>query len=323
MQYRKLGKWGLPISVLSVGNHIDWGKNIPDEQTEEIMVTAYEAGVNYIDTAEKYAEGRCTELLAQTMRKHNWPRESIILGTKISVRGLEGAPPTNKGMHRKHIVELVEKNLKLYKTDYLDLLFCHRPDPAITAEEVVTTMNHLIRQGKILHWGTSDHDPTYLMEMFAVAERLGLEGPAMEQTWYNLFGRKRLEQDLLPLFKRYGMGITAYQPLCGGILTGKYIEGIPEDSRMQKSEWQRAGLTENRLNRVRQLKAIADELDAPMPAFALAWTMKNPDMSTCIAGARTVEHVKTNLQSLDIVEKLDDEIMQRIAEILGDELQIE
>lgn len=323
MEYRKLGKWGLPISVLSVGNHIDWGKNIPDEQTEEIMVTAYEGGVNYIDTAEAYAEGRCTELLAQTIHKHGWPRESLILGTKISVRGLKGAPPTNRGMHRKHIVSVVEKNLKLYKTDYLDLLFCHRPDPSISAEEVVTTMNTLIRQGKILHWGTSDHDPTYLMEMFAVAERLGLEGPAMEQTWYNMFGRKRLEEDLLPLFKRYGMGITAYQPLCGGILTGKYLEAIPEDSRMGKNERHRAGLTDNRMNRLRKLVGIAGEMGVPMPALALAWTMKNANMSTCIAGARTVDHIKTNLKALDVVDQLDAGLMQRMADILGDELQVE
>jgi voltage-dependent potassium channel beta subunit len=322
MEYRNLGKWGLPISAISVGGHADWGKNIPDEQTEEILVKAYEGGVNYFDSAESYGDGRTEEVIAEVINKHGWARESLILGTKISVKGVKGAPRTGRGMHRKHIVEMVERALGRYKTDHLDLLFCHRPDASVPAEEVVVTMNRLMDQGKILYWGTSDHSPTLLMEMHAIAERLGMEGPMMEQTWYNMFGRARLEDELVPLFERYGMGITAYQPLAGGILTGKYQDGIPEGSRMERTVWARERLTEERLNKVSQFMDVAAELGITMPVLALAWALKNPRCSTVIAGASKVKHVETNLQAVDAMEKLTDDVLERISEIQGDELQI-
>jgi voltage-dependent potassium channel beta subunit len=322
MEYRNLGKWGLPISAVSVGGHVDWGKSIPDEQTEEILVTAYEGGVNYFDSAEKYAEGRCEELIAQTIFKQGWRRETLILGTKISVKGLTGAAPTERGMHRKHIVETVERSLRRYRTDHLDLLFCHRPDPSVPAAEVVTTMNRLVQQGKVLYWGTSDHSATLLMEMHGIADRRGMEGPQMEQTWYNLIGRARIEDELLPLFERFGMGITAYQPLCGGILTGKYQDGIPKGSRLDRVEWARAGLTQQRLEKVRQFKQVADDLGMSLATMAIAWTLKNPNISTCIAGASRPEHIRSNLGAVEAVARLDDGAMARIAEIQGEQLQI-
>lgn len=322
MDYRNLGKWGLKISGLSVGGHADWGKNIDDTQTDEILVSAYEAGINYIDSAEKYANGRCEEVIAASIRKHGWDRDTLILGTKVSLGGVKGAAATQKGMQRKHLVEVCEKSLKRYGTDHLDLFFCHRPDQTVPAEEVVRTMNHLIRQGKILYWGTSDHSVDLLMEMHTIARELGMEGPHMEQTWYNMLGRARIERDLVPLFDRYGMGTTVYQPLAGGFLTGKYLDGVPEDSRFARGEWMRRALTEERLDKCGKLKKIADDLGMPMARLAIAWTQKNPNVSTAIVGARTPEQIAENIKAVEAAEQLDAEVMQRIGDILGDKLQV-
>ncbi len=324
MQYRKLGKHGIKLSAISVGGHTDWGKHISDDVTEQIIVDAYEAGVNYIDSAEKYAGGKCEELIGRVIRKHGWERDSLVLGSKVSMGGRHNdGRPTQKGMHRKHIVEACERSLRNYNTDHLDLLFCHRPDPDVPAEEVVRTMNNLIQQGKILYWGTSDHSVELLMEMHTIARELGLEGPHMEQTWYNMFGRARIEDQLVPLFRSYGMGTTVYQPLCGGILTGKYNDGIPNDSRMSRSEWAQKGLTENRLGRVRKLSKIANDLGTKMATLAIAWTLKNPDVSTAIAGVSKPKQVKSNLEAVDVAKKLTDDVMEAIQAIIGDKLQIE
>ncbi len=322
MEYRKLGKWGLQISAISVGNHVDWGKNIPDEQTEEIIVKAYEGGVNYFDSAEKYANGRCEELIGQTINKHGWARETLVLGTKVTPSGVKGAPPNRTGLGRKHLTEMCERSLRTYKTDHLDLLFCHRPDPNVSPEEIVLTMNRLIQQGKILHWGTSDHSPELLREMHRIADAYNMEGPAMEQTWYNMIGRARIERDLVPLFQERGMGITAYQPLAGGLLTGKYLDGVPEDSRAAKAQHHRDFLTDERLDVVRRFNQIADNLGTTMPVLALAWALKNPRVSTVIAGASKVSQVETNLKAIDLLPKLDDSVMKQITEIQAGRLQI-
>ncbi len=321
MEYRKLGKHGLKISAVSVGGHADWAKNIPDEQTEQIVVTAYDAGVNYIDSAEKYGNGRCDELLGKIIRKQGWSRDSLVIGSKISKGGCKGSVPTSQGMHRKHLVESCHRALRCYDTDHLDLFFCHRPDPEVPAEEVVRTMNDLIRQGKILYWGTSDHSPELLFEMHDIAGKLGLEGPHMEQTWYNLLGRARIERDLKPLFSKYGMGTTVYQPLGGGILTGKYLEGIPEGSRFSRNEWMRRSLTEKRLEKVRELGRIAGNLGISMPTFAVAWTLKNPNVSTAIVGASRPEQIKSNVEAVEASSKLTEPVMKEITGILGTELQ--
>ena len=322
MIYRKLGKWGLQVSALSIGNHIDWAKTIPDEETEAIITRAYEGGVNYIDTAEKYANGKQQPLVGSIIRKKGWPRNSLVLGTKVTPSGIAGAPPNARGLGRKHVIEVCEQALRDYDTDHLDLLFCHRPDPNVSPQEVVRTMNLLIQQGKILHWGTSDHSPELLLEMHAYAESEGMEGPAMEQTWYNMIGRARVENDLLPLLRNYGMGVTAYQPFAGGMLTGKYLDGIPEDSRYAQNEHHQNFITEERLEVVRGFKQIADELGCPMPVFALAWALKNPDVSTLIAGASKLSQVETNLQAIDLLPQLNDEVMSRVADIQAGRLQI-
>lgn len=269
MIYRKLGKWGLHISAISIGNHVDWAKNIPDEQTDAIITRAYEGGVNYFDSAEKYAMGRCEELIGKIINKHEWPRESLVLGTKVTPSGVQGAPANRRGLGRKHLIEMCERSLRTYKTDHLDLFFCHRPDPNVSAEEIVLTMNLLIRQGKILHWGTSDHSPELLLEMHQIARDYQMEGPAMEQTWYNMVGRKRVENDLLPLLNTYGMGITAYSSLAGGFLTGKYLDGVPEDSRMANKNLDDF-LAPERVEVLRQFVGIANDLGTKMPILALA-----------------------------------------------------
>jgi voltage-dependent potassium channel beta subunit len=323
MEYRKLGKWGLQVSAISIGNHVDWGKNIPDEQTEAIITRAYEAGVNYFDSAEKYAMGRCEELIGEIINKKGWSRESLVLGTKVTPSGVKDAPANRRGLGRKHLTEMCERSLRTYKTDHLDLFFCHRPDSNVSAEEIVRTMNLLIQQGKILHWGTSDHSPELLLEMHAVARQLNMEGPAMEQTWYNMMGRARIERDLLPLFENYGMGVTAYQPLGGGLLTGKYLgDTLPQGSRADKQQRFQDSLTEDRLAVVRQFKEIADELGVTLAVLALGWALKNPNISTVIAGASRVDQVETNIQAVDLLPRLDQGIMDRIAQIQGDRLQI-
>jgi aryl-alcohol dehydrogenase-like predicted oxidoreductase len=230
--------------------------------------------------------------------------------------------PTKRGNSRKHLVEVCEESLRRFRTDHLDFFFGHRPDFDTPVEEVVITMNNLIRQGKILYWGTSDHPPEMLMAMHAIAREMGLEGPHMEQTWYNMLGRKRIEDELVPLFDRYGMGATVYQPLHGGILTGKYQNGIPEGSRLEHLEWTRESRTEERLAKVREIGVIAAELGLSMPVFAVAWVLKNPNVSTAILGASRPEQIVENVKAVEAQDKLTEDVMQRIRVILGDQLQI-
>jgi voltage-dependent potassium channel beta subunit len=322
MIYRRLGRTGLKVSAISVGAFKTFAMTIPDATAEAILRTAYDAGVNYFDGAEAYANGKADELIGDIIARQGWPRENYVLAGKVSSGKWPEA--TRRGQQRKHIVECCDATLKRFRTDHIDLFFCHRPDDEVTAEEVVVTMNRLLDQGKILYWGTSDHPAEKLIEMHQVAERLGLEGPAMEQTWYNLVGRARIERDLVPVIQRYGTGITAYSPLNGGVLTGKYLDGIPQDSRLANPvfDWV-SRPTELRTQVIRQLKGVADDLGVPLHHLALAWALMHPAVACLCCGASRPEQITDNVKALDVIQRLDAPVMARIAGILGDRLQYE
>ncbi|MGD8238882.1 MAG: aldo/keto reductase [Armatimonadota bacterium] len=316
MEYRNLGKSGLRVSSISLGSWLTFGQSVDDETTETCMKAAFEAGVNYFDGAEAYGDGAAEEAMGRVFRKMDWPRDALVISGKVSSNAARGA--TRYGQNRKHLVEACDQALQRMGLEYLDLFFCHRPDPSTPLEETVLTMNELIRRGKIFYWGTSEFTPADLLEMHAIADRNGMIGPLMEQTGYNMFGRTRMERDLLPLFEKHGMGSTVYSPLAGGILTGKYDEGIPEESRIGRTDadWLRRSLTEEKVEKTRELTAIADELGCSMAQLALAWVLKNPNVSTAITGATRPEHVRDNVQAVEVVGQLTEEVIEQIEQIL-------
>lgn len=315
MIYRRLGKSGLKVSALSVGSWLTFGQTVDDETTAAIMKTAYEAGVNFFDGAEAYGPYLAEEAMGRVFKKMDWPRDTLVISSKVSNGA--GGKPSNTGQNRKHLVEACDQALQRMNLDYLDLFFCHRPDPETPLEETVRTMNELIRRGKIFYWGTSEFCQADLMEMHAIADRLGLVGPLMEQTGYNMLGRDRVERELLPLFERHGMGSTVYSPLCSGMLTGKYNSGeIPEGARLEKHDWLKSQLTEERVAKLQAIGKVADELGVPQADLALAWVLKNPNVSTAIVGATKVSQIEQNLAAVDVVEKLTDDAMARLEEIL-------
>ncbi len=315
MDYRTLGKSGLKVSVVSIGSWMTFGQSVDDATTEACMTAAYDNGINFFDGAEAYGMGAAEEAMGRVFKKTGWARDSLVISSKV-IR--VGKIPTRVGLSRKRLNEACDAALQRMNLDYVDLFFCHRPDAETPLEEIVITMNDLIRRGKIFYWGTSEFSPSDLMEMHAIAREYKLEGPLMEQTGYNMLGRERMDRALLPLFEKYGMGSTVYSPLAGGILTGKYNDGIPDDSRIGKADadWLRNQLTEEKVAKTRELTKIADELGCSMAALALAWVIKNPNVSTAIIGATKDKHVLENVKAADMVEKLTDEVMARIEGIL-------
>ncbi len=315
MLYRNLGRSGLKISALSLGSWLTFGQSVDDETTAAIMKTAYDEGVNFFDGAEGYGPYKAEEAMGRVLSKMDWPRDTLIISSKVSNDA--GGRASNTGQNRKHLVEACDQALLRMNLDYLDLFFCHRPDPRTPLEETVFAMNELIRRGKIFYWGTSEFEPADLMQMHAIARENGMIGPLMEQTGYNMFRRERVEKDLLPLFERYGMGTTVYSPLCSGLLTGKYNDGqIPAGTRLGKHDWLKGMLNEGSLTRLRALAELADELGITQAELALAWVLKNGNTSTAIVGATSAGQMEENLKALDALEKLTDDAMERIAEIL-------
>ncbi len=318
MEYRRLGTSGIQVSALSLGSWLTFGKQIADSTAEELMVTAYEGGVNFFDNAEIYARGKSEMVMGNILKKLNWDRTSYMVSSKVFF-GLGEAKPNQKGLSRKHVVEGCHAALKRLQVDYIDLFFCHRPDKNTPIEETVWTMHNLIQQGKILYWGTSEWNASEIMEAQLVAAKNHLIGPVMEQPEYNMFKRNKLEEEYLHLFKHYGLGTTIWSPLASGILSGKYLDGFPEDTRLgiEGLEWlkERALKTE-RLEKVKKIKIIADELGVSLPKIALAWCLKNPNVSTVILGASKVSQLKENLEAIDVLPLLSKEIMEQLEEIL-------
>ena len=326
MEYRFLGSSGLKVSALSLGAWVTYGGQVGEDVAYQCMTTAYESGVNFFDNAEAYADGEAEIVMGNVIKRTGWKRSDLVVSTKIF---WGGKGPNDSGLSRKHIIEGTNASLKRLQMDYVDLIFCHRPDKDTPIEETVWAMNHVINQGKAFYWGTSEWSAQQIMEAYSIARRENLVPPTMEQPQYNMFHRERVENEYRRLYREIGLGTTIWSPLASGLLTGKYNEGIPEDSRLNLEgyEWLRemyeSEQGQQNLAKVRQLTRIANDLGCSMAQLALAWCLKNPDVSTVITGASKPEQVKLNMVAMDVVDKLDENVMNCIEEILANKPQDE
>jgi voltage-dependent potassium channel beta subunit len=320
MEYRRLGKSGLQVSALSLGSWVTFGAQIGDDVAEELMKISYDAGVNFFDNAEAYASGKSEIVMGNILKKMQWPRSSYLVSSKVF---WGGKLPNQSGLSRKHVIEACHAALKRLQVDYLDLYFCHRPDPNTPMEETVRAMNDLIVQGKVLYWGTSEWSAAEIMEAHLAARQYNLVPPVMEQPHYNMFHRERFEIEYAKLFREYGMGTTIWSPLASGLLTGKYNNGAPSDTRVDRPgmEWLKEQMTgeqvKPKIEKVKKLAELAASLNTNLPRLAIAWCMKNRNVSTVILGASKTEQLKDNLQALDVVPLLTNEIIESIENILA------
>lgn len=318
MEYNNLGKTGLPISRLSFGSWLTFGKQIDEALVEQLMCIAYEHGVNFFDNAEIYARGMSETVMGKVLKKSGWSRDSFIVSSKVFF-GAGGQLPTQKGLNRKHVVEACHQAMKRLHVDYLDLYLCHRPDKKTPIEETVWAMHHLIQQGKVLYWGTSEWSAQEIMEAHMFAKQNHLIGPVVEQPEYNLFARHKVEVEFDQLYKTVGLGTTIWSPLASGVLTGKYNSDIPTDTRltMEGLEWLREkNITPEKLAITRKLEKLARELGISLAQMSIAWCLKNPNVSTVILGASRAAQLQENLASLDHVGLLTPEIMEHIERIV-------
>jgi len=319
MEYRRLGKSGLQVSVLSFGSWVTFGKQIGDNTAEELMTLAYDNGVNFFDNAEIYARGKSETVMGEIFKKKNWPRSSYCVSSKVFF-GYEEGKPNQIGLSRKHIIEGCHAALKRLQVDYLDLFFCHRPDKNTPIEETVWAMNHLIQQGKILYWGTSEWSNEEIMQAILFASKNHLIGPTMEQPQYNMFERTKLEKDYLLLFRDFGLGTTIWSPLASGLLTGKYNHEMPTDNRLhiEGMDWlkERTLGDSTRIEKTKALTELAKDLGTSLPKLSIAWCVKNPNVSTAILGATKIEQLKETLQALEVLPLLTNEVIEKIETIL-------
>jgi voltage-dependent potassium channel beta subunit len=323
MEYRRLGKTGLPISELSFGSWITFGNQIENNTSERLMDIAYEAGVNFFDNAEVYAAGQSEIVMGNILKKKNWSRDSYIVSSKVFF-GAGATHPTQKGLHRKHIVEACNQALQRLQVDYLDLYFCHRPDKQTPIEETVWSMHQLILSGKILYWGTSEWSAQEIMEAHMVAQRYNLIGPVTEQPQYNMLVRDKVEVEYSQIYKTVGLGTTIWSPLASGFLTGKYLNQPPAESRLKRDElgWLADRLLqENNHNIVTNLVQFSKELGVSMPQLGVAWCLKNPNVSTVILGATKPEQLQETLSATNILPLLTEEVMNHIENILQNKPQ--
>jgi voltage-dependent potassium channel beta subunit len=327
VEYRRLGKSGLKVSVLSFGSWVTFKNQADVDLAADMMAAAYDAGVNFFDNAEVYAHGQSELIMGAALQKLGWSRDSYIVSSKVRWGAVASPKPTQFGLSRKHIVEACHQAMARMQVDYLDLYFCHRPDPEVPMEEVVRAMTELIQQGKVFYWGTSEWSAQQLMEAHSVARQYGLIPPTMEQPEYNMFHRYRVEVEYGRLYEAIGLGTTIWSPLASGLLTGKYNDGIPSDSRLTLPgyEWLRrmveAPEGQARLQKVGELAGIAQELDTTLARLALAWCVKNPHVSTIITGASKVAQVEENMQALELVPQLTDDVMAKIEAVLDNKPQ--
>ncbi|MDZ7805490.1 MAG: aldo/keto reductase [Gracilimonas sp.] len=320
MEYRFLGRSGLKVSALSFGSWVTFGEQVDTDLAYEQMKTAYDAGVNFFDNAEAYESGKSETIMGEVIKKAGWKRSDLVLSTKIFWGG-EG--PNDQGLSFKHIKEGTEAALERMQTDYVDLLFCHRPDLYTPIEETVWAMNQMINEGKALYWGTSEWSADQIRKAYDFAKENHLRPPLMEQPEYNMFKRDKVEKEFSALYEDIGLGTTIWSPLASGLLTGKYNDGIPEGSRLdlEKYSWLRKQLLETeegkeKLRKVEKLATVSDDLGIPMPQLALIWCLKNPNVSTVITGASNVKQVEQNMKAIELVDKLDEAAMDKIEEIL-------
>lgn len=323
MNYRRLGSAGIKVSELSLGAWVTYGGQVGEDVALKCMSAAYDAGVNFFDNAEAYARGNAEIVMGNVIKKLGWRRESIIVSSKVFWGG-EG--PNDRGLSRKHIYEACRNSMKRLQLDYLDLFFCHRPDPTTPIEETVRAMDDLIRQGKILYWGTSEWTAPDIMRAYSIAREYDLTPPTMEQPQYNMLHRDRVEKEYLPLYKEIGLGTTIWSPLASGLLTGKYKDGVPPGSRatLKGYEWLKEYIiTPQNLDKVTKLQPIAAELNCTLAQLALAWCLKNPYVSTVITGASRPEQAVENMKSTDVAQKITTDVIARIERVLGNKPQFE
>ncbi len=319
MQYRRLGSAGIRTSVFSLGSWVTYGKQVDVDAAESSLRIAYDAGVNFFDNAEAYAGGAAEELMGAALKRLGWRRGSYLVSTKI-FWGLHDGPNEKNTLSRKRLLEGIDGSLKRLGMDYVDLLYCHRPDPETPIEETVWAMSDIVASGRAMYWGTSEWSAEQIREAWDVADRRNLRKPQMEQPQYNLFVRNRVEKEYARLYDSIGLGLTTWSPLASGVLTGKYLKGIPEGSRLSLKgyEWlKEATLTHARLDAVKKLEGIAKDLGVPLARLALAWAARNPRVSSVITGASRPEQVSENLKALELLPRLDDELVARIEEAAG------
>jgi len=324
MEYKRLGKSGLKVSSLSLGSWLTFGNQISDDIAKELMYTAYDKGVNFFDNAEVYAKGKSEIVMGKILAESGWSRDSYIVSSKVF---WGGDKPTQNGLNRKHIFESCHAALKRLQVEYLDLFFCHRPDAETPVEETVFAMNDLIRQGKIFYWGTSEWDAQRITEAHAVAKANNLIGPTMEQPQYNMFKRDRVELEYRHLYTNFGMGTTIWSPLAGGILTGKYNNGMPDSVRADLPEmqnWKAKFETEEGKSMIEKAKALgklADDLGISSAVLAIAWCAKNPNVSSVILGASKTHQLQETLTAIDALPLLTQDVLDKIESILQNKPQ--
>jgi voltage-dependent potassium channel beta subunit len=317
MEYRRLGKAGIKVSALSLGAWVTYGGQVGEEVAEQCMTAAFENGVNFFDNAEAYADGNAEVVMGNVVKKVGWRRDDLVISTKFF---WGGKGPNDTGLSQKHIIEGVNRALKRLQMDYIDLVFCHRPDPNTPIEETVRAMDQIVRSGKAFYWGTSEWSAAEIMRADGLARQYGLTPPAMEQPQYNMFERARFEKEYAILYRELGYGTTIFSPLASGLLSGKYNNGIPQDSRasLEGFDWLREYvITPERIEKVKQLVPIAGDLGCSLAQMSLAWCLKNPNVSTVITGASRAGQVHENMKALEVAPKLTPEIMEKIEEILG------
>lgn len=318
MEYNNLGKSGLQISRLSLGSWLTFGKQIGDDVAEKLMDIAYENGINFFDNAEIYARGQSEIVMGSILKKKNWSRDTFLVSSKVFF-GTGGQLPTQKGLSRKHIIEGCHQALERFQLDYLDLFLCHRPDKQTPIEETVWAMHQLVMQGKILYWGTSEWSAQEIMEAHMFAKHNHLIGPIVEQPEYNMFCRNKIEVEFAQMYKTVGLGTTIWSPLASGILSGKYNNSFPTDTRlgMEGLDWLKdKNFTAERIEKVKKLTDLAKELNLNLPVMSLAWCLKNPHVSTVILGASKEKQLVENLKALEAKELLTDDVMEKIDAIL-------
>ncbi len=319
MNYRQLGRCGLKVSELSLGSWVTYGNQVDRAAARELMAAAYDAGVNFFDNAEVYAHGNSEEIMGAVLKELGWPRIRYVVSTKF-YWGFRTGANDNNTLNRKYLLHAIDGSLKRLQLEFVDLVYCHRPDPATPIEETVWAMHDIVASGRALYWGTSEWSAEQIRAAWDIADRRNLHQPVVEQPQYNLFHRKRVEQEYAPLYDRIGLGLTTWSPLASGLLTGKYRHGVPAGSRatLPNYAFLRDSLTDPTKNEiVARLEGVARDLDCTLAQLGLAWCLKNPNVSSVITGATRVAQVQENLRALEVAGQLTDEVRQRIDAIIG------
>ncbi len=315
MLYRRLGRSGLKVSALSFGSWVTFGPQLDDDLATECLAAARRAGVNFFDNAEAYAGGQSERIMGDAIRRLGWERATYLVSTKVFWGLHEGVPNLENTLNRKYLLHAVDASLERFGLDFVDLLFCHRSDPETPIEETVWAMSDIIASGKALYWGTSEWPADDIRAAWEIAERHHLHKPVMEQPQYNLFNREKVDREYLRLYDDIGLGLTTWSPLQSGLLSGKYLEGVPEGSRgaLEGYDWLRETLTDPATNAaVRELRAVAEEIGCTLSQLAIAWCARNPHVSTVITGASRVSQVEENLAAIDVLPVLTDEVLARM-----------